>query len=208
MNDNNTAENTTLSQSKQDSNPDTKKPGKKETLWDLFKFAIIAFLIVYPFRAIVARPYVVDGLSMDPTFKNGDYLIVDQISKRFTDFQRGDVVILRYPKDTTKFFIKRLIGFPGEEVIIKEGQLFIRTTDGETKSINEPYIEFEKKENFSQVLGDNEYFVMGDNRAGSSDSRIWGTLPKENITGEPLFRLLPLSNISLFPGRHRTANEQ
>lgn len=182
---------------------------KKEdsSVKELIKYAILALIIVIPFRIFIAQPYIVDGSSMDPTFKNSDYLIVDQLSKRFEVPERGSVIIIRYPKDPSKFFIKRLIGFPGETVIIEEGKVYIKPSILESEkgsanlSFNEPYVVYSKKENFSMQLGENEYFVMGDNRAGSSDSRIWGPLPKENIVGRPILRLLPIKNISLFPGR-------
>lgn len=166
---------------------------------ELINYAIIALIVVVPFRIFIAQPYVVDGSSMDPTFKNADYLIVDQLSRRFEVPERGSVVIIRYPKDPSKFFIKRLIGFPGEKIEIKEGSVYI-TSNGKTISLEEPYVFFSKKENFKTQLGEDEYFVMGDNRAGSSDSRIWGSLPRKYIIGTPLLRLLPLNKITFFPG--------
>ncbi len=170
---------------------------------ELIKYGIIALVVVIPFRIFIAQPYVVDGSSMDPTFKNADYLIVDQLSRRFEVPERGSVVIIRYPKDPSKFFIKRLIGFPNEKIVIKSGKVSIYddTNNKNGLELNEPYIFFSKKEDFSIQLGNNEYFVMGDNRAGSSDSRIWGPLPRENIIGTPLLRLLPINKISLFPGK-------
>lgn len=174
---------------------------KSSSIWEFVKYAIIALLIVVPFRTFVAQPYIVSGSSMDPTFKNGDYLIVDQLSKRFEEPQRESVVIIRYPKDPSKFFIKRLIAFPNEKVEIKNGTVKIFNKDNPNGiEISDSYVVYQKKENFSVVLGENEYFVMGDNRAGSSDSRIWGSLPKENIIGRPVLRLFPFSNISFWPG--------
>lgn len=171
------------------------------TFFELVRYAIIALIIVIPFRVFIAQPYVVSGSSMDPTFTDGDYLIVDQLSKRFELPERGSVIIIRYPKDPSKFFIKRLIAFPNEKVEIKNGSLTIFNQEKpEGIKIEEPYVVYSKIENFSMKLGNDEYFVMGDNRAGSSDSRIWGSLPKENIIGQPIFRLLPISNIDFWPG--------
>ena len=171
---------------------------------ELLKYALIALLVVIPFRIFIAQPYIVDGSSMDPTFKNADYLIVDQLSKRFEIPERGSVIIIRYPKDPSKFFIKRLIAFPNERVVIKYGKVFVYNEEYQDGlELDEPYVYFTKKENFSADLGENEYFVMGDNRAGSSDSRIWGPLPKENIVGTPILRLLPTRNMDLFPGRKK-----
>lgn len=175
------------------------------TFWELVKYAVIALIIVIPFRVFIAQPYVVSGSSMDPTFTDGDYLIVDQLSKRFELPERGSVIIIRYPKDPSKFLIKRLIAFPNEKVEIKNGSVTIfnqEKPDG--IKIDEPYVVYSKTENFSVELGDDEYFVMGDNRAGSSDSRMWGSLPKDNIIGQPVLRLLPLKEVSLWPGLERT----
>lgn len=177
---------------------------KKSSVWELVRYVIISLAIVIPFRIFIAQPYVVSGASMDPTFKNGDYLIVDQLSKRFNDPERGEVYIIRYPKDTSKFFIKRLIAFPREKVTIKSGKLIIYNDENPNGlEINEPYIVYSKAENFEITLGDNEYFVMGDNRAGSSDSRSWGPLPREYIIGKPVLRLLPINKLSVWPGSVR-----
>jgi signal peptidase I len=177
------------------------EPQNKSSFWEFVRYAIIAFIIVIPFRIFVAQPYVVSGSSMDPTFKDGDYLIVDQLSKRFEEPKRESVVIIRYPKDPSKFFIKRLIGFPGETVNIKNGIVsIVNASSTETVTLNEPYIVYKKTENFSEKLGTDEYFVMGDNRAGSSDSRVWGAVPKKYIIGTPVLRLLPLSKIDVRPG--------
>jgi len=173
----------------------------QSSFWEFVKYAIIALLIVVPFRIFVAQPYVVEGSSMDPTFKTGDYLIVDQLSKRFEESKRESVVIIRYPKDPSKFFIKRLIGFPGETVEIKEGTVTIYNENNKDGlKLNEPYVVYKKDENLSVILGENEYFVMGDNRAGSFDSRIWGSLPKKYIIGRPIVRLLPLGEMGIWPG--------
>jgi signal peptidase I len=177
------------------------KEKKEGGFWELIKYIFIALLIIVPFRIFVAQPYVVSGSSMDPTFKDGDYLIVDQLSKRFEEPKRGDVVIIRYPKDPSKFFIKRLIGFPNEKIEIKSGEVTIFNEENpEGIKVDDSYVVYQKKDNFSAELHHNEYFVMGDNRAGSSDSRIWGTLPKENIIGQPILRLLPLDKIDIRPG--------
>ncbi len=173
----------------------------KNSMGEMLRYAVIALLIVVPFRIFVAQPYIVSGSSMDPTFKDGDYLIVDQLSKRFEEPQREAVVIIRYPKDPSKFFIKRLIAYPGERVEIRNGEVTVYTDKSDSSiSINNSYIKFPKKENFSFSLKDNEYFVMGDNRAGSSDSRVWGAVPKEYIIGEPIVRLLPINHAGLWPG--------
>lgn len=182
-------------------NEENNKQSPKSSFWELVRYAVIALLIVVPFRIFIAQPYVVSGSSMDPTFKDSDYLIVDQISKRFEEPKRESVVIIRYPKDPSKFFIKRLIAFPGETVEIKNGSVTVYNEEDKNGiKLNEPYVVFKKSENLRVVLGEGEYFVMGDNRAGSSDSRAWGPVPKNYIIGRPVIRLLPFDKISLWPG--------
>lgn len=174
---------------------------KGSAFWEVVRYALLALIIIIPFRIFIAQPYIVEGSSMDPTFKNGDYLIVDQISKRFELPERGSVVIIRYPKDPSKFFIKRLIGFPNDRIEIKDGKVTIFNEENpEGINMDDSYVIYKKIENFSAKLQDNEYFVMGDNRAGSSDSRIWGTLPKENIIGTPILRLFPINKLGIMPG--------
>ena len=185
----------------EENNNEIPKKTSKSSFWELVRYALIALIIVIPFRIFVAQPYVVSGSSMDPTFKDADYLIVDQLSKRFEEPERGSVVIIKYPKDPSKFFIKRLIGFPEETIKIKNGIVNIYNEENKDGfQLNEDYIIYEKNENFSTKLGEDEYFVMGDNRAGSSDSRVWGSLPKKYIVGKPIIRLLPLNKIEVWPG--------
>jgi signal peptidase I len=174
---------------------------KTSSFWEFVRYAIVALIIVIPFRIYIAQPYVVEGASMEPTFETGDYLIVDQISKRFEEPKREAVVIIRYPKNPSTFFIKRLIAFPGEIVEIKKGIVTIYNEENKDGfKLSEPYVVYAKQEDFSKKLGTDEYFVMGDNRAGSSDSRMWGAVPKKYIVGEPLVRLLPLNEIGVWPG--------
>jgi signal peptidase I len=177
------------------------KEKNKSAFWETVRYAAIALIIIIPFRIFVAQPYVVSGSSMDPTFKDGDYLIVDQLSKRFEEPERGSVVIIRYPRDPSKFFIKRLVAFPNEKVEIKNGIVKIFNKENpEGIEIDDSYVTYKKSDNFSAQLYDDEYFVMGDNRAGSSDSRVWGSLPKKNIVGRPILRLLPINKLDIWPG--------
>lgn len=166
------------------------------------KFAGIALIVVAPVRIFIASPFIVSGASMEPAFDSGHYLIIDQITYRFHPPERGDVIVFRYPNDPSKFFIKRIIGLPSETVNINNGSVSI--VSGEFPGgilLSEPYIVFPKNgEVISATLSDNEYYVLGDNRANSSDSRVWGTLPGEYITGRALVRLFPLTRIGIFPG--------
>ncbi len=175
---------------------------KEKGFWrELIEFAIIALVIIVPFRIYIAQPYVVNGASMDPTFKTGDYLIVDEISYRFHPPVRGSVIVFKYPKNTALYFIKRLIGFPGETVTIKEGIITITKKDGSMVTLHEPYVKLPKIENFtSGILPEGQYFVMGDNRMGSADSRMWGSVPTDDIVGRPIIELFPLSKFGIIPG--------
>ncbi len=182
---------------------DMKKDSQDSWNWkELVKLAIIALVIVIPFRLYVAQPFIVEGASMYPTFKNSHYLIVDEVTYRFKQPERGSVLVFKYPKDPSKSFIKRVIGLPGEIVSLKEGKVTI--TSGKYPNglvLDEPYIELPKSDTLTYTLADDEYFVMGDNRAQSADSRIWGPVPKEDIIGRPLIRVVPFG---IFPGVHKT----
>jgi signal peptidase I len=175
--------------------------------WDLIKFAIIALVIVIPIRMFIAQPFVVSGESMYPTFHDGEYLIVDELSYNLGEPKRGDVIVFRYPGDTKRFFIKRVIGMPNEEIIIDKGKIKIINQENKNGfTLNEPYVKeyFDTSTTFKTK--DNEYFVMGDNRNKSSDSRVWGMLPNKLIVGRAYIRLLPFKEISYLPGSHEKNN--
>ncbi len=170
---------------------------------DIVKFAVIAIVIVVPFRLYVAQPFIVSGASMDPTFVDGQYLIVDQLSYEIGSPNRGDVIIFKYPKDTTKYFIKRVIGLPGETVRISGEQVSISGAEhAQSFTLPESYVAREnaKSDDFTITLSAGEYFVLGDNRLGSLDSRAWGPVPEKLITGRPLLRVLPFNKIGILPG--------
>ena len=173
----------------------------KGLLKDLFTLALLIVLVVIPIRVFVISPFVVDGASMHPTFENLDYLIIDEIIYRFKAPSRGDVVVFRYPKDPSIFYIKRIIGLPNETLSINHGVVTVTTVAGEKLALAESYIVNEDATYTKDVsLNPGEYFVMGDNRPNSSDSRIWGPLPKKNIIGRVDLRLLPIQKSSFFPG--------
>jgi signal peptidase I len=180
---------------------------KKESFWgEIIKFTLFALLIVLPIRLFIAQPFIVSGASMDPTFASGEYLIVDQISYRLGNPARGEVIIFKYPKDQTKYYIKRVIGLPGDTVVIDGTKVTIKNAaNPEGFDLNEPYISFrnEKEDNMTVTLKDNQYFVMGDNRLQSSDSRAWGTLPRNLIIGTPFVRLFPFTRLSVYPGDYK-----
>jgi signal peptidase I len=179
----------------QNSSPDK---NRSEFWKELFKLVLIAIIVVVPFRLYVAQPFIVDGASMDPTFHDGEYLIVDEISYRFKEPSRGEVLIFKYPKDPSKYFIKRIIGLPGEKLSINEGEVTITSDEHPNGfTLDEPYIKFTKSDTFSYSLKQGEYFVMGDNRLQSADSRLWGPVPEANIIGRPILRFIPPT---IFPG--------
>jgi len=177
---------------------------KESFFKDILKFAFVALVVVVPIRMYVASPFIVSGASMDPSFETGHYLIVDQISYKFSAPVRGEVIIFRYPKDPSKFFIKRIIGLPGEKIILDGVNIIIESKDLPGGIVlNEPYVTHQKSDVLTLELKENEYFVMGDNRAESSDSRIWGPLPYDMIVGKALLRLLPPSKVDILPEQAR-----
>ncbi len=168
-------------------------------------FIIILALIVIPVRVFVAKPFIVSGESMYPSFDTFHYLIIDQLTYRFAEPQRGDVIVFRYPQDTTRFFIKRIIGLPGETVILDNYDTIIENDeypDGFT--LPEPYVlsDHQLSSHMRVTLESDEYFVMGDNRAASSDSRYWGALEKQHISGRAFVRLFPFTQIGVSPAQY------
>ncbi len=173
----------------------------KGLLKDLFTLAFLIIVVVIPIRLFIVSPFVVDGDSMHPTFKNLDYLIVDELLYDFNTPQRGEVIVFRYPGNPSIFYIKRIIGLPGETVAINHGVITIATVTGAKLSLSEPYIVNEDATYTKSVsLNPDEYFVMGDNRPNSSDSRVWGPLPKKDIIGRVDLRILPFKQMGFFPG--------
>lgn len=182
---------------------------------ELVKIAIIAIIIVAPIRYFLFQPFIVSGASMSPNFASKDYLIVDEISYRFSTPQRGDVIVFdaSFVKDLSgkynylgQKFIKRVIGLPGETVNILDGQVEV-IKDGKTVVLDEKYLPSDLKTygydgytfSFmpeSVTLKSDQYFVMGDNRSGSYDSRMWGVVSKEYIIGKAFLRVLPITNLS------------
>lgn len=170
-------------------------------VWETVRYALVAAIIIIPVRTFIAQPFVVSGNSMYPTFHNSEYLIVNELAKYEGSYERGDVVILRYPLDPSKYFIKRVIGLPGETVTITDGIVSVTSPAHPTALVlKEPYVKNPKTDSSSRTLSNDEYFVMGDNRAQSSDSRVWGPVPKNLMDGKALLRLFPFSQIALHPG--------
>ncbi len=170
---------------------------------EIIQFSIIAVLIVVPIRMFVAQPFIVSGDSMVETFQSGQYLIVDQITYHLDDPSRGDVIVFRYPRDPSKFFIKRVIGTPGDTIKIEDAQVMITNEEHpDGVLLDEPYVKsMDPAPRFEETLGEREYFVMGDNRNRSSDSRSWGVLQEDRIVGRAYLRLFPPQTIGYLPGK-------
>lgn len=167
---------------------------------------IIALVIAIPIRFFIAEPFVVDGSSMSPTFETGQFLIIDRLTFDFRKPKRDEVIVFKYPNNTKLYFIKRIIGLPGEKVSITDGHVEISATDNasSTKYLTENFIQADNKshENTTLILSKDQYFVMGDNRKNSSDSRAWGPVNEKLIIGRPIVRLLPIHKISIIPGKY------
>jgi len=169
-------------------------------VWEFVKIAVIALIIVLPIRYFLFQPFIVSGASMSPNFSTGDYLIVDEISYRFASPQRGDVVVFdaSFVKEYSgQRFIKRIIGLPGETVDITNGQVEI-IKDGKTTVLNEKYLPEDLKTygDVNITLGNNQYFVLGDNRQHSYDSRMWGVVDQKYIIGKAFLRIFPVTSMS------------
>jgi signal peptidase I len=177
-------------------------------IWDLVKILVIALVIIVPFRMFVAEPFVVSGSSMLPNFQNGNYLIVDRLSYITGNPQRGDVIVLLYPKDTSQFFIKRVIGLPGDTIELpvagspNYGRVIIYNQQNPRGFVlPEAYLPAGTLTYGSPqkvMLASGEYFVLGDNRIASSDSRVWGILPRNDIVGKVWLRIFPFNDFGFF----------
>jgi len=170
--------------------------------WEIIQIVIIALVIVVPIRYFVFQPFMVRGASMEPNFHSGDYLIVDELSYRFREPQRGEIVVFNYPQDPSQRLIKRIVGLPGERVEMGEGKITIVDHSGNEQVLNEAdYLLPSESAYLGQkkiILAADEYFVLGDNRSHSFDSRRFGALSKEHIIGRALIRAWPLDDITFF----------
>jgi signal peptidase I len=181
---------------------------RKLRLWLFIEnvlYIIAAIILAAIIQAFVIRPFIVNGSSMEPNIEDKQYLIVDEISYRVHPPKRGDVIVLKSPPEPTKFYIKRIIGLPGETIVIKGTTVSIANKEHPKGFVlSESYLlpTLNQHPTFLTVIvPDDGYFVMGDNRDGSYDSRSWGILPAENVRGRALLRLLPLNKISYLPAR-------
>lgn len=170
--------------------------------WEVAKIVIISLAIILPVRYYLIQPFFVRGASMEPNFDNGQYLVVDELSYRFNEPERGTPIVFKYPLDPGQYYIKRIIGLPGEAIEVKDGQVIVYNQafpEGvildESGYLSENVI---TPGNVKIKLGQNEYFVLGDNRKASSDSRQWGVLPRDNIIGRVWVRAWPFDMAKIY----------
>lgn len=177
---------------------ESRQPGAAGSFWpwlqDLVETLALAIVIFFVVNTFTGR-YEVQSISMEPTLHEGQYLIVSKVAYWFHPPERGDIIVLDPPNGQSAIpYIKRIIGLPGEKVDIREGRVWINGI-----ALNEPYISGPPAYTQSRILGENEYMVLGDNRNNSSDSHVWGVLPRENIIGKTIFRYWPPDKWGLIP---------
>lgn len=173
--------------------------GKGNSIYETLRTIVLVLLTAFLIRSFVMQPFVVQGASMEPTLKSSEYLIVEKLAYKFREPERGEIIVFRAPVNWTENYIKRVIALPGETISIKNNQIYVNGS-----LLEEDYIKdndlFSGDTDFSVdlTLGPDEYFVAGDNRNHSSDSRVWGPLPKQNIIGRAVISVFPFSMFGLF----------
>lgn len=181
--------------------PAPSRSGFKFFLLELFKAALFAFVTIYLVRYFLFKPFYVRGASMEPNFFEKEYLIIDELSYRLREIKRGEVIVFRHPQNRKEFFLKRVIGLPEEDVRIRNGQVIIfnRVHPGGTV-LKEDYLPpgFSIKGELDLVLGDDEYFILGDNRGSSWDSRSFGPIERSYIVGRVWLRGWPFNRLTWF----------
>lgn len=169
-------------------------------IWETIEVAAISLAVVLVVRNLLIQPFFVDGDSMVPNFHDGDYLLIDELTYRFREPERGEVIVFRPPQNVNNYYIKRIIGLPGETVEIQNGVISISNEkEPQGFSLEENYLHNLKTAGDVTVeLKAGEYFVLGDNRYASYDSRQWGILPQKNIVGLVRLRVWPVSSAQAF----------
>jgi signal peptidase I len=170
------------------------------SLLEIFEVLVIAIAAVIIVRHYLVQPFLVSGDSMVPNFHNGNYLLIDELTYHIRQPERGEVIVFRFPKNESTYFIKRVIGLPGERVKIDNGVVTIFNAEHKDgMALKEGYLQGEVTSGTRDVqLGADEYYVLGDNRPASYDSRSWGTVPKKDIVGVVRLRLWPVSEAGVF----------
>ena len=173
------------------------------SLVEVLEVAVIAVVAVFIVRTFLVQPFLVDGSSMVPTFSNGDYVLVDELTYALRVPERGEVVVFHDPQpgDYGTYFIKRIIGLPGEHVTISNNAITVyNAANPKGLALDESYLPkgIDTSGTYDFTLSSSSYLALGDNRPESFDSRMWGPLPKTNIVGLVRVRLWPLSDITAF----------
>lgn len=170
-------------------------------LIDLAETLVIAGAIFVVIYAFLLRPFQVSGQSMDPTYKDGEYILTNLIGLRFNNLERGDVVVFESPVDKDKDFIKRIIGVPGDKVMLKAGFVFVNGIKLDELTYLSPDVRTYGgaflTEGQEVLVPEGSYFALGDNRGFSSDSREWGFVPKDKIIGKSFLVYWPVNNFGM-----------
>lgn len=178
-----------------ESSPKTQMQALGKFIWEMVQIAAIAIAIILPVRYFLVQPFIVKGASMEPNYYENQYLIIDELTYRFRDPIRGETVVFHPPGNETQYYIKRVIGLPGETVEVRDGHMVIYNEEYPNgMTLDETYLTEETTGRQRVTLGRDEYFLMGDNRDASLDSRVIGPIPFANITGRVWVRGLPLDH--------------
>ncbi|KKQ40623.1 MAG: hypothetical protein US58_C0015G0016 [Candidatus Magasanikbacteria bacterium GW2011_GWA2_37_8] len=170
-------------------------------LLEFIKIALLAGITIALVRYYLFKPFYVKGASMEPNFYDHEYLIIDEVTYRFNEIKRGDVIVFKYPENPKEYFLKRIIGLPGERVKVAGGQVTVyNEAHPEGLAIQESYIPKDVVTEGEKiiVLGADEFFVLGDNRENSYDSRRFGPVDRNLIVGRAWFRGWPLNRMQTF----------
>lgn len=167
---------------------------------EIIQIVLFSAAIIIPIRYFLIQPFYVKGASMEPNFFDHEYLIIDEISYRFRTPERGEIVVFRYPRDPSQYFIKRVVGLPGETIEITGGHIILYTVEHPNGNVlEESYITEELTNGkIKTTLGQDEYYLLGDNRDESLDSRSFGPVKRPSIIGRVWVRGLPLSRAGTF----------
>lgn len=176
----------------------------KEFILEIIRIIVISVAIIVPVRYYLIQPFYVKGASMEPNFHDHEYLLIDEISYRFREPMRGEIVVFKFPLNTKEFFIKRIIGLPGETVALRNGKVYIYNNENpegflldESKYLP-PDVKTLPMGESTFTLGRDEYFLMGDNRARSMDSRQFGSVKSDLIVGRTIIRGYPFDRWQTF----------
>jgi len=188
-----------FSRKREGENPNPKKAALG-LLFELIQVFAISLAIIIPVRYFLIQPFYVKGASMEPNFFDHEYLIIDELSYRFHTPVRGDIVVLRYPNDPKQFFIKRVVGLPGETVEISGGhvKIFNDAHPNGTVLDVKAYLDQDTQTTRTVTLKSDEYYVLGDNRIASLDSRYFGPIKRDMVVGRVWLRGWPLDRWRLF----------